>query len=56
MRIFVFYAPRKVGPLKMAEDAVLLETDGKTIEDQVQEVMKLANEREQARLQKRHKN
>jgi hypothetical protein len=24
-----------VGPLKMADDAVLLETDGKTIEDQV---------------------
>ncbi len=40
----------------MADDAVLLDTDGKSIEDQVLEVMKLANAREEIRLNKRQKN
>ncbi len=41
---------REVGPLKQAEDAVLLETDGMTIEQQVEYVVGLAKEREQKRL------
>ncbi len=42
---------REVGPLKQADDAVLLETDGMTIEQQVEYVVGLAKEREL----KRHK-
>jgi cytidylate kinase len=41
---------REVGPLKQAEDAVLLETDGMTIEQQVEFVVGLAKEREQKRI------
>lgn len=37
---------REVGPLKMADDAVLIETDGMTIEQQVSRVVELARERE----------
>ncbi len=37
---------RDVGPLKQADDAVLIVTDGMTIEQQVEHVVKLARERE----------
>lgn len=37
---------REVGPLKQADDAVLIETDGMTIEQQVDRVVLLARERE----------
>ena len=36
---------REEGPLKQAEDAILLDTSSMTIEDQVESVYKLAMER-----------
>lgn len=37
---------REVGPLKMADDAVLIETDGMSIQQQVDRVIELVRERE----------
>jgi cytidylate kinase len=39
---------REVGPLKQAEDAILLDTDEMTIEDQINFVVNLAQERASA--------
>ena len=46
---------REVGPLKQAEDAVLMETDGMTIEQQVERVVELAREREEMHAKKAKK-